>query len=171
MGAHPTQDFSWLAANHPHDAVACSRRGGARSSREAPRCPRPGVDGLLDGGTVDDGVDDGVDDMSAFDRDEDRAASAVEPLIAAMHSDATSLLQDLEGAAQALQKGGHLPNESLADSIAALRSSFRALFVTRCQEQRRGYDKSSRPGRRMPKRCVRKPAVAPRGRLRNRVPV
>jgi hypothetical protein len=72
--------------------------------------------------------------MSTVDRTEDRAAESatieLEPLVAAMRTVATSLLQDLEGAAQALQKSGQLPKESLADSIHSLRGSFRALWST-----------------------------------------
>lgn len=72
--------------------------------------------------------------MSQVDRDEERMGGGqtptVEPLIDAMRSVATTLLQDLEGAAQALQKSGQLPKESLADSIVSLRQSFRALWST-----------------------------------------
>ncbi len=72
--------------------------------------------------------------MSTVDRTEDRAAESatieLEPLVAVMRTVATSLLQDLEGAAQALQKSGQLPKESLADSIHSLRGSFRALWST-----------------------------------------
>ena len=47
-----------------------------------------------------------------------------------MRSAATTLLQNLQGAAEALRKGGDLPKESLAESIVTLRGSFGAIWST-----------------------------------------
>ena len=58
------------------------------------------------------------------------APTPLEPLISALRSVATGLLQDLEGAAEALQKEGQLPKESLSESIHSLRDSYRTVWST-----------------------------------------